>query len=200
MTSIASKRIPLADAERIAEGLRQALALGCERIAVAGSIRRRKESVGDIELVAIPKMGSRPNLFGEPIEYNMLDDILARLAPDSLTRHPTKPANGARLKRFWLTQHEITVELWLCRPDNWGNILAIRTGDADWSHLMVTPRALGGLMPPDLQQAQGILTRYGLPVPCPTEEAYFEALGIPWLDPERRTAATARQIAARVAS
>ena len=45
---------PLADAERIAAAIVADLAPFCARIQVAGSVRRRKEAVGDIELVAIP--------------------------------------------------------------------------------------------------------------------------------------------------
>ena len=45
---------PLPDAERIAAAIVADLAPFCDRIQVAGSVRRRKEFVGDIELVAIP--------------------------------------------------------------------------------------------------------------------------------------------------
>jgi DNA polymerase/3'-5' exonuclease PolX len=46
---------PLPDAERIAAAIVADLAPYCDRIQVAGSVRRRKEFVGDIELVAIPR-------------------------------------------------------------------------------------------------------------------------------------------------
>ncbi len=45
----------LADAERIVAAIVAGLAPVCTRIQVAGSVRRRKDVVGDIELVAIPR-------------------------------------------------------------------------------------------------------------------------------------------------
>ena len=45
----------LEKAKAIAEELRRLLEPACERIAIAGSIRRQKPEVGDIELLCIPK-------------------------------------------------------------------------------------------------------------------------------------------------
>ena len=45
---------PLPDAERIAAAIAADLAPSYARIQVAGSVRQRKEVVGDIELVAMP--------------------------------------------------------------------------------------------------------------------------------------------------
>jgi DNA polymerase/3'-5' exonuclease PolX len=53
-------------AGRIVEALRPY----CERIEIAGSLRREKPMVGDIEIVAIPR---RPvDLFGEPVSMFVL--------------------------------------------------------------------------------------------------------------------------------
>ena len=45
----------------ITERLVSILAPFCERIEIAGSLRRLKPEVGDIELVVIPKLGADPN-------------------------------------------------------------------------------------------------------------------------------------------
>ncbi|GAH73129.1 unnamed protein product, partial [marine sediment metagenome] len=45
----------LEKAKVIAENLKSLLAPVCEKIEVAGSIRRQKPDVGDIELLCIPK-------------------------------------------------------------------------------------------------------------------------------------------------
>jgi hypothetical protein len=55
---------PLPDAERIAAAIVADLAPFCARIQVAGSVRRHKEVVGDIELVAIPHYAPA-GLFGD---------------------------------------------------------------------------------------------------------------------------------------
>jgi DNA polymerase/3'-5' exonuclease PolX len=54
---------PLPEAERVAAAIVADLAPFCARIQVAGSVRRRKEVVGDIELVAIPRY-TPSGLFG----------------------------------------------------------------------------------------------------------------------------------------
>ena len=48
-------RFDLRIAEPVAERLVEQLRPYCERIQIAGSIRRRKWAVGDIELLCIPK-------------------------------------------------------------------------------------------------------------------------------------------------
>ncbi|GAI50844.1 unnamed protein product, partial [marine sediment metagenome] len=45
----------LEKAKVIAENLRSLLAPVCARITIAGSIRRQKPEVGDIELLCVPK-------------------------------------------------------------------------------------------------------------------------------------------------
>ncbi|MBU2597552.1 MAG: hypothetical protein KJ757_08345 [Planctomycetes bacterium] len=45
----------LQKAKAIAEELKSLLEPACERITIAGSIRRQKPDVGDIELLCIPK-------------------------------------------------------------------------------------------------------------------------------------------------
>lgn len=52
----AGPRMPLAQALDLAVELQDLLAPACERIQIAGSIRRLRETVGDLELVAIPRM------------------------------------------------------------------------------------------------------------------------------------------------
>ena len=98
------------------------------------------------------------------------------------------------------------MDLFIAEPGNWGNVLAIRTGNAAFSKGLVTERRSGGLMPPDLYQRDGFLWcrngfgRVRTPpsgsderLECPTEEAFFAALGLPTLPPaERDEGAVAR--------
>lgn len=48
-------RVPYADALTIAELVVAQLAPHCERIQIAGSIRRKSRTVKDVEIVCIPK-------------------------------------------------------------------------------------------------------------------------------------------------
>ncbi|MEW6287659.1 MAG: hypothetical protein AB1509_15670 [Chloroflexota bacterium] len=56
-------KLPLPEAQKIAARVIDALAPHCQRIEVAGSIRRQSPQVGDIEIVCQPKTGA--DLFGQ---------------------------------------------------------------------------------------------------------------------------------------
>lgn len=194
----------LHDAWEIAELVVGLLTPACQRIEVAGSIRREKADVGDIEIVCLPI--PRMNLLGEPAG-NMLE---AAIAP-AMAREPRlawdgeKKRAGPKYKRFRWSE-EIGIDLFIADGRNYGNTLAIRTGNADFSHYLVTQRWRGGLMPNDLIQRRGYLWRVIdmmnaaeddtnlARIDCPTEGAYFAALGIQAIPapPERDVACIAR--------
>jgi DNA polymerase/3'-5' exonuclease PolX len=50
-------RWPAAIARKVADELVQALTPRCEQICIAGSLRRGKAEVGDIEILYIPRLG-----------------------------------------------------------------------------------------------------------------------------------------------
>lgn len=72
------ERRPLEIARRVATRFGQELAPFCDRIEIAGSIRRAKPDIADIEMVCIPKTrqeeGPPPDLFSPPptIEVNQV--------------------------------------------------------------------------------------------------------------------------------
>lgn len=113
-----------------------------ERWEVAGSVRRQRESVSDIEHVAIPKFGDVPaggdgGLFAE--RGNLLNARLDQLVKDSVIMKHLYNASlrwgekyrGADFRGF---NHEV----FQADADNWGPQLAIRTGPADYSKMLVT--------------------------------------------------------------
>ena len=73
---------PLPDAERIAAAIVADLAPFCARIQVAGSVRRHKAVVGDIEIVAIPRYA--PTGFFGDCTANLLGDCTANLLCEHL--------------------------------------------------------------------------------------------------------------------
>lgn len=174
----------------------------CERIQVAGSVRREKAEVHDLEIVAIPKPTRHLDLLGNPIpgKATPLDETLATLMQtDSYWWDEHVKRNGPRYKRF-ITSFGGTlgaVDLFLADSENFGNQLAIRTGSASFSRWFMTARSMGGGMPWGMRQADGYLwqkmgasqshypTGY-VKVPCATEEDFFRAICIPMLDPKER--------------
>lgn len=181
-------RYPLVAAMVLADQLLAQLAPACERIAIAGSIRRRKASVKDIELVAIPKQIPSGDLFGDVMK-SALDDLLeAEIAAGRLAWNVQHKGNGPRYKCLWLPDADLAVDLFLADVDNWGNQLVIRTGDGNFTKRLVTSSRFGGCMPDGLRQRDGYLCRGDERLPCPTEEAFFAAIGVsPVPTPEERS-------------
>lgn len=179
-------KIPLADAERHAASLVAAIESACERIAVAGSIRRRKPEVGDIEIVAIPAKGR--DLFGDP-DGSLLDARLERLARDGILV-PLK--GGDYYKQFSVPEVGCNLDLFLCSRDTWGVNFTLRTGSAAFSHRLVTPRdrytsgGERGLLPSHLRFKDSRIWHGDAPLDTPEESDVFRALGVMWLSPEGR--------------
>lgn len=174
---------PYAAALALAEELLAILAPVCERIEIAGSLRRRKVEIGDIELVAIPRYEIERDLFGEEVgRHSLLDAELRAWPPISNTL--TK--NGERYKQF--TWGDMTVDLFLVTAETWGVQLAIRTGSSDFSHWLVTSQAQGGALPGAYHISDGRLWAGPMVLPTPEEADLFAAIGLPWIPPTERTA------------
>lgn len=182
-------------AYKLARDLANDLAPACERIEIVGGLRRRKPDVHDLELLAIPKVyPTALNLFGEASEeYIPLDDYLADLV--EMGRLKLGAKNGRRFKQFKVLPDRIFCDLFIVLPPaQWGVIKAIRTGPAHYSHWLVTRQERGGALPNHLRVKDGaIRPLYGdLVIETPTEESFFEVLGIPMPDPADRMPAWSR--------
>lgn len=181
----------LADALVVAQDLADAMRPYCESVHVAGSIRRRKPVVGDVEIVAVPRWVDSPDpmdLFGESTRpVNLLHSAwlpgsgVRWIRAGVETVHPCAPRpDGA----YWRGQlpcgHQL--DLFLAKPDNAGLILLIRTGSAEYSQAVVTHAKRIGKPCKD-----GYLwDTLGRRIPTPTEESVFAVLGLQWVAPEQR--------------
>ncbi len=189
----------LAEAERLAAEIAGWLADGCSRIEVVGSVRRRKSEVRDLEFVVLPALQG-DLLGGQTPALWALDQAIARAVQQRRWRwDEANPANGNQLKRLWVPSEAVKVELWIAdSPGNYGNLTVIRTGDADFSHLLVTPRP-HGLMPVGMREQGGYLWRGAERLDCPDEPAFFAALGLDQVpEPAARTGTLARRLARHV--
>lgn len=97
----------LASALCVAEAVLAELAPGCERIALAGSARRRKPQVSDLELVAIPR--PQTDLYGTPTG-SLLDPILEGLVAAGRMQ---SIKGGSRYKQFLLVRSGMVLDLFL---------------------------------------------------------------------------------------
>lgn len=162
----------------LAETLVSRFASNCQRIEIAGSLRRLKSEIGDIEIVAIPTAAL----------YTKLDTLLA----DDKIRHAEPKRWGNKLRSFLFDTiggYTIQVDLFL-QPDpaTWGVNMMIRTGSKEFSHKMVTERSKGGFMPDGYKIKDARVWRGETVLPTPDELNVFMLWGMDWVEPDLRTA------------
>lgn len=168
------------EAHALAEEVKAVLAEGCTRIEIAGSLRRRMAVIGDIELIAIPKMAPVAGLFEEQAgEISLLDEVV------SANYRVIK--GGPKYKQLSIGMGTVTCDLFI-QPDpaTWGTNMMIRTGCADFSKWIVTERQKGGALPGYMTVADARLWANGKLVETPEEADFFHAIGLRWIPPEER--------------
>ena len=171
-------KIPYRAALDVAQALETALALTCERTLIAGSLRRHKAEVGDLELVVMPKLEVVTDMFGEAVgQRSLLDDALADIAP-------MRTKDGSRYKQFvW---EGFPVDLFIATREAWGCIATIRTGSADFTHWLVSSRRQGGGCPSHLRFSEGRLMDGATALDTSEERLLFAALEQDWIEPVDR--------------
>lgn len=193
----------LHEAEAVAQDLYWQLEPACERLQIAGSIRRKKGDVKDIEIVAIPiiQRHQRLNMFGELIaEYfeSEIDALVRSSGLDDWGLDPELKRDGSKYKRLQHLNSGICCDLFLTTEAGWGGALAIRTGPGDFSKALVTLAlrqnkhvADGYLIHGHPKSPGGCPKGPDCPLIIPTgsEAEFFSALGLPWIEPEYRTEA-----------
>jgi DNA polymerase/3'-5' exonuclease PolX len=165
----------------IAERVKAVLAPHCDRIEIAGSIRRCKAEVGDVEIVCIPKKSAGGHR-----------DIRWVLAADSLGRRlkgDLATGKYVQLQTWFDDDGPMKVDVFTARRENWGLIYAIRTGSAEYSHKVLAC----GWVRNGYHSVEGMLTRDGDKsvrdaemLPVYEEEDLFRMAGVPWVKPEER--------------
>ncbi len=164
-------------AKSIADAMVERLSGYCDRIEIAGSVRRKKSEVHDIEIVAIPKIIDEPNMF---------DEIGKREFPSELFLPYKMIKKGSRYKQMKLPEG-INLDLFIViEPAQWGVIFTIRTGPADFSHKLVTLKSFGGYLPGDCKVHDGGVYRGGVLIPMPEEKDFWDFVGLRWIEPEKR--------------
>jgi DNA polymerase/3'-5' exonuclease PolX len=170
------------EARQAIEPIIEALRDCCEDFEIVGSYRRgRIDGMKDIEFAILPKPIplARP-VFGKP-ETAIPPHVTALEHLRHVGVLGPWIMNGPKMKKAHIARNApagAVVEFYIADDLNYGNTVAIRTGDADFSHLLVTPYISGGILPDDCYQGQGYLRRGGRIVTCRTEVDFFAALGV----------------------
>lgn len=155
-----------------------------ERVEIAGSVRRKKETVGDIEIVGTPS--------GRESLISLLKDIGQHIKPGVPGVIPWVPKMDAKYLRVRLTE-EINLDLFLSNPDNFGGLFLMRTGSGSGPD----GNSFNGFTP-------GIFSRFkkisgggrmmnvmptlptGEQLPVPEEIDFFNILEMNFVPPEER--------------
>lgn len=181
-------RFPRSAAVEVARELCVALQPVCVRLVVAGSLRRRKAEVGDVELVYIGKMAEeRTDLFAmgwvdlaeRAIDALLREGVLER-RPNKLGNFTWGPSNKLALHR----RSGIPVDLFATREPAWWNYVMCRTGGAETNRrIAAAALAKGWAWHP---YSRGFTDEHGTVQAVHSEEDVFRMAGIPYLKPEER--------------
>ncbi len=133
---------PATDARMIAEALLCALAPLCERIAIAGSLRRNKAEVGDVELLYVPRMERRKVDFFESADFSLADELIERWrkageVSKRLGILGTVSSWGPRNKHA-VHRCGLPVDFFATTLEHWWLSLVIRTGPKDFNLKLTT--------------------------------------------------------------
>ena len=148
-------------AEPIAERVKTTLAPFCDRIEIAGSIRRKKPFVHDVDIVCIPS------------NQGQFIYALQQLGKIKM--------GGQKLIRCEMP--EIVLDVYVATPETWATLLLIRTGSTG-HNIMLCSRAkrLGMKL-----HADGTgLFQSNNKIAGDTEESIFKALGLEYKTPDKR--------------
>jgi DNA polymerase (family 10) len=160
------------------------------RIQVAGSIRRQKPMVGDVELLAIPDVVTLRNLLGEVTsELDTLDQGIQRLIEAGflayrLNRAGHRAGYGPKNKLLLHVPSGIPVDVFCTTEERWAMSLVIRTGPAELNKRLAAVAQAHGMKAH--AYGEGFTLADGSALACKSEEEVFAAVGWPYLPPEER--------------
>ena len=185
------KKFPRAVAAAVFEELAAALSGHCEPgfILAAGSFRRQKPEVGDLEILYVPKTGlaKTGGLFDEPA--NLADLAIEKMERAGVLARRTN-VNGSEMfgEKNKLMVHVVTglpVDLFATMPESWFNYLVCRTGGAESNMQVATAAKRQGFRWNPYGAGFTRLSDEHV-FPMASERAVFEFVGLQYLEPQFR--------------
>ena len=187
--NLEKRRWPIEEAEPVATSLVKLLSPYCQAIVIAGSIRRRKAQVGDIELLCVSRVTIPQDMFGGlATSQHTLDVALEDMTRegDLLQRRLNKagrPTFGPSNKLLIHVPTGIPVDVFSASKRNWGMAMVLRTGPREFNVRMMTRFLELGMKG---HAYGGVTDRNGNEVSCQNEHEVFRILGWEYLSPEDR--------------
>jgi DNA polymerase/3'-5' exonuclease PolX len=191
--SVAKQKFPADRAFVAAKEIVDHLAPACEKIQIAGSLRRRKSFVGDIEILYVPKKKPLFDLLQEvEREIPLPDLVIARLVGAERVLEKRKNTKGAEafgdhIKLMRHIDSGIPVDLFACAPESWFNYLVCRTGGAQSNtRIAGLAKARGYKWKPYSPGFVDLNDPDETPIPMDSEEAVFRFVGLKFEQPWER--------------
>ena len=162
-----------AEVEPFAATIVSTIAPHCVRVEVAGSIRRRRPTVNDVDVLVQPK----PNAWLEIIkslrrEFNAVTEKQGEKLATLFLPFVSKQGQGY-----------LHVDLYRASKATWGILLLIRTGSKEHNIYLAKLAIHKGY---HLAYSKGLLDEKDEVVASKTEEDVFQALDLDYLPPEDR--------------
>jgi len=159
-------RIPIGRAWPLAQELLEFLRglPGVEAAEAGGSFRRRRETVGDLDLLA-----AAPDA-GPVMEAFTTHPQVLRVKGSGETKSSVEMRGG------------LNVQLWVYPPERWGTALVYATGSKDHNVRLREMALKKGLSLSD----HSFLKKDESEILCASEEEVYAQLGLPWIPPELR--------------
>ncbi len=158
----------LSEAETIAAQVKASVETLCDLIEVAGSIRRQKTKVHDIDFVVVSKSDT---------DWLKINEKLKQLK--------AKPscAGNSVIKAYIPCQEGLfQVDFYRAKPSTFGIHLLVRTGSADHNMWLAGHALSKGMR---LKYSEGLI-KDGVAVAGENEQGVFKALGLPYPLPSER--------------
>lgn len=198
--STATHAVSFREARELAAPLIELLRPHCERVEIAGSIRRCKTWINDIEIVCVPKtlkvttprITREADLFAPEASVEQTELLRVPGFVNTVNDWQMKSVDaGHQAKPFgdpWKGRYVklnlpsgIQVDLFITTPENWGYIFLIRTGSADFTKMIASRWVQLGH-----KGVEGELTRNGLTLHFREEGELFAHLGMRTPPPTER--------------
>ena len=168
----------LTEAREIAEELKSLLESACEKIVIAGSIRRQKPFVGDVELLCVPTYDNGVDQLDREIGGLVVQRVLG-FRRNKLGSRVYGPKNKLMLH----LPSGIGVDIFSTNEDCWPVSLVVRTGGKQTNiRICMAAQARGYKFH---AYGSGFSTPHG-EIVCRSEREVFETVGLPWQRPEER--------------
>lgn len=149
---------------------------------IVGSLRRGLQQCHDIDILIMPEFLENEDLLGGSSKISLVNDI-------DFSEYAEVKERGEKMIKLSKKAgaYMVPIDVYVCiNPDSYGVLTVIRTGSEEFNKKLMKPVTFGGLLPKNCVVDKGLLWKDGKIVPCETEEVFFEAMGIDYIQPKDR--------------